>query len=75
MKKRLTTEDLTTTEGPMNAVALDDAKCYLGFGEETPLTPIEEKQVRNKKHKIVTATKKMGRRVSKEVTRRAKRLD
>lgn len=74
MKKRLDPEELTETSGPMNAVAMDDAKCYLGLENRTELTPVEEKVLRAKKKKIVTSTKKMERRFSREVTRRADRL-
>lgn len=75
MEKKLHIEQLTETEGPMNAVALDDARHYLGFEGKTELTPVEEKLLRAKKHKIVTSSKKMERRISREVTRRADRLD
>jgi len=75
MKKRLNEEDLTATEGPMNAVAIDDARYYLGLQNQIELTAIQERQLRAKKRKIVTSTKKMERRVSREVTRRANRLD
>jgi len=59
----------------MNQVATDDAKAYLGLEGRRSLTPIEEKHLRAKKKKIVTSTKKLERRVSREVTRRADRLD
>jgi len=59
----------------MNAVAQDDAMVYLGLDNRTYLTPVEEKALRAKKKKIVTASKKMDRRVDRELTRRADRLD
>jgi len=59
----------------MNAVALDDARAYLGLEDRTHLTPVEEKQIRAKKKKIVTSTKKMDRRVNRELTRHANRLE
>lgn len=59
----------------MNAVALDDARAYLGFQNRTQLTIDEERQLRAKKQKIVTSSKKMERRVSREVMRRLDRLD
>jgi len=59
----------------MNAVAMDDARAYLGLENRTHLTPVEEKQLRAKKKKIVTASKKMDRRVNRELTRRADRLE
>lgn len=74
MKKRLTDEDLTETYGPMNAVAQDDAKAYLGLEDRAHLTPIEERQLRAKKRKIVTSSKKLERRIDRELTRRADRL-
>jgi hypothetical protein len=75
MKKRLKTEELIETEGPMNAVALDDAAAYLGFSDLTELTIEQARQLRAKKRKIVTASKKMERKVSKLLTRHADRLD
>ena len=75
MRKRLDDERLRETEGPMNAVALDDAMVYLGLENRAYLTPTEDKALRAKKKKIVTATKKQDRRVSREVTRKADRLD
>lgn len=59
----------------MNAVAIDDARAYLGFQNRTHLTPDEERTLRAKKKKIVTATKKMDRRVSRLLTRHADRLE
>ena len=75
MKKKLDTEDLIVTEGPMNAVALEDAKCYLGMETQTELTHIEEKVLRAKKKQIVTSSKKMERKVSREAYRQADRLE
>ncbi len=71
MKKRLDLEELIQTEGPMNAVALDDARTYLGLENRVELTPVEEKLVRAKKKKIITASKKLERRANRELTRRA----
>lgn len=59
----------------MNAVAMDDAKAYLGLENRTNLTPVEEKHLRAKKKKIVTSSKKMERRFDRELTKRADRLD
>lgn len=70
MKKKLEIEDLTVTEGPMNAVALETARAYLGLQHKEYLTPEEERSVRAKKKKIVVATKKMDRRVDREISRR-----
>lgn len=75
MRKRLDDERLTETNGPMNPVAMDDALVYLGLDDRAYLTPIEEKALRAKKKKIVTSSKKMDRRVDRELTRRADRLD
>jgi hypothetical protein len=58
----------------MNAVAQDDAKVYLGLEDRAYLTPIEERQLRAKKRKIVTSSKKLERRIDRELTRRADRL-
>lgn len=74
MRKKLDNESLTEVEGPMNAVALDDALVYLDLHDKTHLDPLEEKAVRAKKKKIVTSSKKMDRRVSREITRRADQL-
>lgn len=59
----------------MNAVAMDDARAYLGFQNRTYLTPDEERTLRAKKKKIVTSSKKMERRISRLLTRRADRID
>jgi hypothetical protein len=75
MKKRLTTEDITATDGPMNAVAKDDAMYYLGYGAKEELTVDEGRALRAKKNKIVTSSKKMERKVSREATRLANRLE
>lgn len=75
MKKRLTDEDLTETYGPMNAVARDDAAAYLGLENRDILTQEEHRQLRAKKKKIVTSSKKLERRVDRELTRRANRLE
>jgi hypothetical protein len=75
MKKRLSAEDLTANDGPMNSVAKDDALYYLGLENKEELTVDEGRALRAKKNKIVTASKKMERKVSREVTRRANRLE
>jgi hypothetical protein len=75
MKKRLKNEELTATEGPMNSVALDDAAAYLGIDDQDELTIDQARQLRAKKRKIVTSSKKMERRVSREVTRQVNRLE
>jgi|TARA_R110000850_G_C9882076_1_gene458059 hypothetical protein len=75
MKKRLKNEELTATEGPMNSVALDDAAAYLGINDQDELTIDQARQLRAKKRKIVTSSKKMERRVSREVTRQVDRLE
>jgi hypothetical protein len=59
----------------MNAVAKDDAMYYLGLETKEELTVDEGRALRAKKNKIVTASKKMERKVSREVTRRANRLE
>jgi hypothetical protein len=75
MKKRLEIDEILATEGPMNSVALSDAKVWLGLDGRTQLTPEEERLLRAKKKKIVTSSKKLDRRVDRELTRRADRLD
>jgi hypothetical protein len=75
MKKKLNIDDLIETEGPMNAVALDDAMSYLGIVSTEDLTVIEQRKLRAKKQKIVNSSKKMERRVSHEITRKVNRLD
>jgi len=74
MQKRLNLEDLINTDGPMNSVALDDALHYLGLENKTVLTPHEEHALRAKKKKIVTSSKKLDRRVSRELVKRADRI-
>ena len=75
MEKRLQTEELIATEGPMNSVALEDAAAYLGINSQEEITIEQARQLRAKKRKIITASKKMGRRVSREVTRQSNRLE
>jgi hypothetical protein len=58
----------------MNAVAMDDALAYLGMEDRELLTPIEERQARAKKRKIVTSSKKMERRMSRTLMRRVDSL-
>lgn len=74
MKKRLENQELTATEGPMNAVALDDAMVYLGLDNTEGLTEVQEKTLRAKKKKIVKSSKKQDRRVSRELQRRSEQL-
>jgi len=59
----------------MNAIAQADARTYLGLDGHDQLTAIEERQLRAKKRKIVTSTKKMERRMDRELTRQANRLE
>jgi hypothetical protein len=59
----------------MNSVALDDAAAYLGIDDQDELTIDQARQLRAKKRKIVTSSKKMERRVSREVTRQVDRLE
>jgi hypothetical protein len=59
----------------MNAVALDDACAYLGINDRDNLTVEQARQMRAKKHKIVTSTKKMERRVSRQLTRQQNGLE
>jgi hypothetical protein len=75
MKKRLTAEELIATDGPMNAVALEDARYYLGFETKSELTVDEGRRLRAKKNKIVNSSKKMERKASRELTRRSDRLE
>lgn len=75
MRKKIDDERLKETEGPMNAVALDDALTYLGLDYCTTLTPVEERALRAKKKKIVTSTKKQDRRAARELTKRANRFE
>jgi hypothetical protein len=73
MKKRLNPEFLADISGPMNSVALDDARNYLGFVNQE-LTPIEEEVLRAKKRKIVTSSKKLDRKYNRELTRQASQI-
>jgi hypothetical protein len=75
MKKRLEMDEILATEGPMNAVALEDARVYLGLENRRYLTVEEEQALRAKKRKIVTSTKKLERRIDRELTRLADRLE
>ena len=58
MRKKIEDERLKETEGPMNAVAMDDAMTYLGLDNRTHLTPIEEKALRAKKEENCHIDKK-----------------
>ena len=71
MKKQLELEDLIKTNEPMNSIAYDDAMYFLGFDNHTCLSPVERKKVRAKKRKIITAYKKLNRRVGKEILKYA----
>jgi hypothetical protein len=75
MKKRLTAEELIATDGPMNSVALEDARYYLGLESKRELTVDEGRKLRAKKNKIVNSSKKMERKSSRELTRRSDRLE
>jgi predicted lipase len=75
MRKKLDDEELTETNGPMNAVAQDDARAYLGLDNRSELTPVEQRMLRAKKKKIVTSSKKLDRQIDRELTRRANRLE
>jgi hypothetical protein len=59
----------------MNAVALEEARAFLGLTGTGPLTPDQERQLRAKKKKIITSSKKRERRIDRELTRRADRLN
>lgn len=58
----------------MNPVAENDARAYLGLSGQQELTILDEKRLRSKKKKIVKSSKKMDRRVDRELTRRANSL-
>jgi hypothetical protein len=73
MIKRLNPEFLADTDGPMNSVALEDARNYLHL-DNAELTILEEKALRARKRKIVTSSKKQDRKYSRELTRRAEQL-
>ena len=75
MKKKIEIEQLTNTDGPMNAVALEDARTYLGLDGKEELTIDEFRALRAKKKKIITSTKKMDRKISREAIRTSKRKD
>lgn len=75
MKKKIGAAQLAETDGPMNAVALDDARTYLGLDGKEELTVDEFRALRAKKRKIITSTKKMDRKISREAIRTTKRND
>jgi hypothetical protein len=75
MKKKLDPDELVAPEGPMNAVALADAMVYLNLNPYAELTPEQEIALRAKKKKIVTSTKKMDRRIDREIRRRPDLLE
>jgi hypothetical protein len=68
-------DEILATEGPMNAVALEDARVYLGLENRQTLTVEEAQALRAKKRKIVTSSKKLERRIDRELTRSADRLE
>lgn len=59
----------------MNAVALDDARAYLGLTGQEILTQEQQRQLRAKKKKIITASKKLERRIDRVITRHSDRLE
>lgn len=67
--KRITQEDLTETEGPMNNVASEDALVYAKVDPNRPLDIHKQRQVRAKKQKIKKSSKKADRRINKNIIR------
>lgn len=65
--KKITREDLTATEGPMNNVADEDAMVYAKADPNRPLDIHKERQVRAKKQKIKNSSKKADRRINKSL--------
>lgn len=67
--KRITQEDLTETEGPMNNVASEDAFVYAKADPNRPLDIHKQRQIRAKKQKIKKSSKKADRRINKNIIR------
>lgn len=72
--KKITREDLTATEGPMNNVANEDALVYANADPNRPLDIHKERQVRAKKQKIKKSSKKADRRITKSLIRNVDNL-
>ena len=72
--KKITREDLTATEGPMNNVVDEDAMVYAKADPNRPLEIHKERQVRAKKQKIKKSSKKADRRITKSLIRNVDNL-
>lgn len=72
--KKVNTEDLTVTEGPMNNVASEDARVYANVDENRPLDNKRKRIVVAKKQKIKKSSKKADRRVNKNLLKNINEL-
>jgi len=76
MKKRIEIAQIIETDGPMNSVAKEDAYSYLGLDEtDEEISISDHKALRAKKKKIVTSSKKLDRKISRETLRKVNRID
>ena len=72
--KKITKEDQTATEGPMNNVASEDAMVYANADSTRPLDNKRKRAVVAKKQKIKKSSKKTDRRITKSLIRNVDNL-
>lgn len=69
-RKKFQIQDLEDIHGPMNSVAKDDALAWAGAPPVKHLSKLDaelEREVRAKKKKAKTSSKKYDRRISKNI--------
>lgn len=69
--KRIKDQDIEDTHGPMNSVAKDDAKVWAGVDhkDESEYDEDEHRVVVAKKQKAKKSSKKLDRRISKQLVK------
>jgi hypothetical protein len=72
--KKISKEDLTATEGPMNNVASEDAMVYAKADPNRPMDNKRKRVVVAKKQKIKKSSKKLDRRITKSLIRNVDNL-
>jgi hypothetical protein len=70
MRKNINKSDFEETHGPMNSVSKEDALVWAGAPEVKHLSQLDsdlEKNVRAKKQKAKTSSKKQDRRIARDI--------
>lgn len=68
--KKFSKDDLVDTHGPMNSVSKEDALVYSGAPQVEHLSKLntdKKREVLARKRKLVNASKKQERRISKNI--------